>query len=433
MTQYWPAYNGRDNVSPVDHRTLRLQQAGGPTSLQGQRSKRKLPAIDTSSPAAMSEPVLPPEVLHLIFTLLPPRHLAAALQVCWLWRQVGEAARLWRNVVLRVNRDNIGLMSEVLAARRMLEVTEITVGDVKHVEMVEDVEKVEDFEKVENIDKVFRGEIRLLTARSFKQVENLKKVKGVEKVEDIENFEKVENVNAIEDIKKVDNAKKVEDVEDVEALLLAISRHRSVTKLNLYSTDLTSVEAGLLAGVLSGVGWLELEAAKISTRQMETFLGAICGQARLKKLSFSKMDLTAVEPVLMAQAVNCLEGVGFAIESAKLADMQVEAIFAHMANNETKLRTFGCDFSTVPQYDLVRALNKLEMYIGSLDGPMAEALLKQSLVQTKLRRVIITVSKKLDVDINLVLAARKVITHLDVSKTAVYHEPSAECPNNHPR
>ena len=398
--------------------------------MQGQRSKRKLPAIDTSSPAAMSEPVLPPEVLHLIFTLLPPHHLAAALQVCWVWRQVGEAARLWRNVILRVNRDNIGLMSEVLAARRMLEVTEITIGDVQHVEIVEDVEKVEDFEKVENIDKVFRGEIRLLTARSFKKVENIKKVKDVEKVEDVE---KVKDVNTIEDIKKVDNTKKVEDVENVEALLLAISRHRGVTKLNLFGTDLTSVEAGLLAGVLSGVGWLELEAAKMSTRQMETFLGAICGQTRLKKLSFSKMDLTAVEPVLMARAVNCLEGVGFAIESAKLADMQVEAIFAHMANNETKLRTFGCDFSTVPQYDLVRALNKLEMYIGSLDGPMAEALLKQSLVQTKLTRVIITVSKKLDVDINLVLAARKVITHLDVSKTAVYHGPSAECPNNHPR
>ena len=74
-----------------------------------------------------------------------------------------------------------------------------------------------------------------------------------------------------------------------------------------------------------------------------------------------------------------------------MTNIQVEAIFAHMANNETKLKTFGCDFSTVPQYNLVRALNKLEMYIGSLDGPMAEAVLKQSLVQTKLTRAIITI------------------------------------------
>ena len=101
----------------------------------------------------MSEPVLPPEVLHLIFSLLPPRHLAPALLVCWMWRQVGEAPGFWRNVILRVTRENIGIMPEVLSARRMLEVTEITVGDVKDVEMVEDVDKVE---YVEKVDKVFR-------------------------------------------------------------------------------------------------------------------------------------------------------------------------------------------------------------------------------------------------------------------------------------
>ena len=353
----------------------------------------------------MSDPVLPPEVLHLIFSMLSPRHLAPALQVCWLWREVGEAPRLWRNVILRVDRVNIGFMPKVLAARRMLEVTEITVGEVKHVEMEVDVENLE------NIDKVFREEIRILTRRSLKKVENAKNV---------------------EDVEKVENTEKVENMEKVEALLLAISRHRGVTRLNLSGTDLTSVGAGLLAGVLAGVDRLEMEAANMSTRQMETFLGAIGGQARLKKLSFSKMDLTAVDPALMARAVNHLEGAGFDIESAKMTNMQVEAIFAHMANNETKLRTFGCDFSTVPQYVLARALNKLEMYFGWLDGPMAETLLKQSLVQTKLTRAIITISKT-DVNEDLVRAARKVIPHLDVSKTAVYHRPSAGCPNNHPQ
>ena len=81
-------------------------------------------------------------------------------------------------------------MPEVLGARRMLDVSEITVGDV---------EKVEYEEKVANV----------------------KKGEDVEKMEDVEKVEKVE---------------KVEDVKNMEELLLAISCHRGMTRLNLTST-----------------------------------------------------------------------------------------------------------------------------------------------------------------------------------------------------
>ena len=54
-------------------------------------------------------------------------------------------------------------------------------------------------------------------------------------------------------MEKVEDMENVEDVDKVEALLMAISRHRGVTRLNLCGTDLTSVEAGVLAGVLAGV------------------------------------------------------------------------------------------------------------------------------------------------------------------------------------
>ena len=67
----------------------------------------------------MALPALPPEVLYLVFCQLPPRHLKAALLVCRAWRQLGEAPRLWKRVNLRVTRENIRLMPEVLGARRM--------------------------------------------------------------------------------------------------------------------------------------------------------------------------------------------------------------------------------------------------------------------------------------------------------------------------
>ena len=333
----------------------------------------------------MSEPLLPPEVLYLIFCQLPAQHLKTALLVCCRWRQVAEAPGLWKNVNLRVTRENIGLMPDVLGARRMLDVSEITVGDV---------EKVEYEEKVANV----------------------KKGEDVEKMEDVEKVEKVE---------------KVGNVKNMEELLLAISCHRGITRLNLTSTDLSTVDTGLLARVLTGVYRLEVEAAKMTTRQIEAFLETLGGQTKLKLLTFSKIDLTAVDPALLARAVNCLEGVGFVPASAKLTNVQSEAILTRMANHDTRLKYFGGPHHTVPLDVLVRAINKLEKIFGNMTGPSAEALLRQSLVETKLTRAIITTT--LDVDKNLVKAARKVIPHLDVSKTAVYHRSLAECPNNHPK
>ena len=326
-----------------------------------------MPTLPAFLRATMWDAMLPPEVLHLVLSLLPPRHLKTALLVCWSWRQVGEAPGLWKNVNLRVTRENISLMSEVMAARRFLAVKEIT---------VEDVGKVEDEERVEAAKKV-----------------------GVEMV-----FRPL-------------------------YILLPISQHQGVKRVNFLGTDLTLVETGLLARLLTGLDWVEMEEAKMTTRQLEAFLEALDGQTKLRRLSFSKMDLTAVDPALLALAVNRLESAG--LKSAKLTNIQSEAIHAHMADEDTKLRTFAAPCDTVPLDVKVRAWNKLEKFIGRIPGPTADALLAQSLVQTKLNRAIITISK-LDFDADLVTAARKVIAHLDVSKTAVYHLPSAKCPNNHP-
>ena len=144
----------------------------------------------------MSEPLLPPEVLYLIFCQLPAQHLKNALLVCWRWRQVGEATGFWRNVNLRVTRENIRLMPEVLGARRMLEVREITVEDV--------------------------GE-----------------------------------------------------VEQVEELLLAISLHRGVTRLNLAGTNLTTVEPKLLTRAVGKMDRLKVHAARLTTQQIEAILVAL--------------------------------------------------------------------------------------------------------------------------------------------------------------
>ena len=62
--------------------------------------------------------LLPPKMLHQVFRLLPPRDMKNVLLVCQLWREVGEAPGLWSWVVLRVTRENMANMPEVLRQLR---------------------------------------------------------------------------------------------------------------------------------------------------------------------------------------------------------------------------------------------------------------------------------------------------------------------------
>ena len=87
----------------------------------------------------MWDSVLPPEVLRLVFSLLPPRHLKNALLVSSSWREVGEAPRLWQTINLKITKQNLRLMPGVLGARRMLAVREITVEEVEELEELEEL------------------------------------------------------------------------------------------------------------------------------------------------------------------------------------------------------------------------------------------------------------------------------------------------------
>ena len=171
----------------------------------------------------MVDPVLPREVLHLVFCHLSPDHLKAALLVCRCWREVGEAPGLWKNINLRITRKDFGLIPEVLAARRMLAVREITLEEKKE----EEVEEAKEAKEVEDVEE----------AKEAKEV--------------------------------------YEEVAEVEEVLLAICRHRGMTRLNLAGTDLRSVDHGLLARLVHRLKRLDVTAAKLTSQQIEAILVAL--------------------------------------------------------------------------------------------------------------------------------------------------------------
>ena len=63
--------------------------------------------------------LLPTEMLYKIFRLLSPRDLCSVVAVCRRWQEAGEDPHLWLWMVLKVNRSNMAVMPQVLAARRL--------------------------------------------------------------------------------------------------------------------------------------------------------------------------------------------------------------------------------------------------------------------------------------------------------------------------
>ena len=69
-------------------------------------------------------------MLHQILSLLAPRDLQAAVLVCRVWREVGEAPGLWSWVDLRVTRENQPNMLKFLERRKMKWVRQMRVEDI---------------------------------------------------------------------------------------------------------------------------------------------------------------------------------------------------------------------------------------------------------------------------------------------------------------
>ena len=88
--------------------------------------------LGKSKPRANINTVLPAELLEMVLRYLPPRDLRNATLVCQLWREVGEAPGLWRQIFSRATfwwlaRENTAPAVAVPACRRGREVREMTV------------------------------------------------------------------------------------------------------------------------------------------------------------------------------------------------------------------------------------------------------------------------------------------------------------------
>ena len=163
----------------------------------------------------------------------------------------------------------------------------------------------------------------------------------------------------------------------VDALITSISSENlRLKKVDLTSTDLSSIEPGLLAKAVGRLSEVNLNDTKLNKQQIEKILISICERdSKLYNLDLTYVNLTSVERGLLARAINCLE----------------EAAMGDPDNCENELQ---------------------------VTKEQAEAILTQSLKQTSLKKLTIDVRKGLDE--NLVANARQAIGELVCNTVNAY-------------
>ena len=95
--------------------------------------------------------------------------------------------------------------------------------------------------------------------------------------------------------------------QQVDALFIAISRGYRLNCLNISSNNLSLVHSALLASAVNKLKTLNMWNTRLidmSTCQIEAVLTAITGNTQFNSLNIGGIDLSSVEPSLLARHIN---------------------------------------------------------------------------------------------------------------------------------
>ena len=307
---------------------------------------------------------LPAEMLEKIFLFFPPGDLKTAVLVCRWWQEVGEGPRFWLWVRLSSLKWSPSTIIEVLKSRRLEGMSQLVVWQVS--------------EELLNAISNHPGLKELLVVADLSSVDPELLVKVVVKMEDI-GFRSTYLFT-----------------EQVERMFKALSQGSSLKILDIgegcKKNVLASVEPELFTGIINHLEELNLDHAKIIDLQAQAIFDAIRGSNKLKILRLRFNNLSAVEPEVLAKALNKLEEVD--VCGSQLTDEQALVVIRELSENSNlKMLDMGeTDLSSVEPGLLARAVNKLEeaeLQDTNLSKEQIEAILHLSLEHTSLKRLMI--------------------------------------------
>ena len=346
--------------------------------------------------------LLPAELLERVFGLVPPLDLRAVVLVCRRWREVGEVPGLWAWVLLRTD------MPEVVAARRLGAVRALTAGAVSEDLLLAVVRH--------------RGLRRLELANinvSAVRPELLGRL-----------VERLEDVNLFHTFLTRDQA---------TAIFTAISQNSKLKRLNIGNNKLSLIHPALLAEAVSNLEEVSFQQQMLNSHQPTSIFMSLSGEAaltshqigavfavggrgtKLRHLNLAGNNLSSVEPGHLAQVVSRLEDMN--LYDTSLTSHQVEAVIQALVRPSSRLKrlNMGCNnLSLVAPRLLAKAVAGLQqatVLTASLTTLQTEAILQQSLGQTKLQSLGLDL---VDIDSQLVSQACRVIPELHSSDFAMW-------------
>lgn len=332
---------------------------------------------------------LPGEMMIKVFRQLPTKDLKMALLVSKKWRAIGEDPSLWKCGEVGVNdREDINRIS----IRRLRDVQKIIIdpstnwqdGDLDALFQV-----LMEFPKL----KILEG----LSGVNLSSVEPETLANVVAKLEEvwmvnttITNDQVLAIFSAMSlnchlrtrlqlsgnNLSSVDPelfARVLEKLELVwisntsitndqaQAIFTAMSLNCHLTRLNLDSNDLSSVEPELFATVLTKLELASLQNTNITNDQAQAIFTALSLNCQLNRLVFAGNDLSSVEPELLTWVITKLEVA--CLRNANITTDQAQAIFTAIALNcqLTRLYLDNNDLSAVEPELFATAVTKLEL------------------------------------------------------------------------
>ena len=201
-----------------------------------------------------------------------------------------------------------------------------------------------------------------------------------------------------------------------EKLLLAVSLHKSLWRLDIASTNLTSIDPTVLARAICQMEIVDLGRSLFSSAQADAIFRSLAKGSNVKMISFFNTNLSTVNPQLLAQGITQINQI--TLWSSRLNTKQSEAIFGAL-ETPGKLRILDLSYnnlSTIKPTLLAAAVNSLvsvDLGRTSLSGAQVNAILSQAMVAPSLTSLWIS-GVKGEVNKEVVVKTAKTIPELRV-------------------
>jgi len=188
------------------------------------------------------------------------------------------------------------------------------------------------------------------------------------------------------------------------AIFTSMSLNSQLKKLDLTRINLSSVDSELFARGITKLQEFNSFLTNITIDQLNSLFTALSRNTQLKKLSVFSNNLSSVDPELLARGVTRLEDVYF----TNITNEQSEAIFTAISQNNSQLKKLNLRFINLSCVDpavLAKAVARLEevdLRHTELSTEQLNSLLKSVQKDTKLKKLLLQGNQIAELDVDVV-------------------------------